>query len=98
MELAMSADQQGLPRAAEAEQALERAIEGRIRQRTWGRLQGLEVRVSHDLVIVRGRAPSYYVEQLALQGVLDLVEPSGAMQIQLNIQVGGPPTSAGGAV
>ena len=98
MELAMSADQQGLPRTAEAEQALERAIEGRIRQRTWGRLQGLEVRVSHDLVIVGGYAPSYYVEQLALQGVLDLVEPSGAMRIQLNIQVGGSPTSAGEAV
>ena len=94
----MSADQQGLPRAAEAEQALERAIEGRIRQRTWGRLQGLEVRVSHDLVIVGGYAPSYYVEQLALQGVLDLVEPFGAMRIQLNIQVGGSPTSAGEAV
>ena len=98
MELAMSADQQGLPRAAEAEQALERAIEGRIRQRTWGRLQGLEVRVSQDLIIVRGCAPSYYVEQLALQGVLDLVEASGAMRIQLNIQVGGSPTSAGGIV
>jgi hypothetical protein len=56
------------------------------------------VRVSHDLVIVRGRAPSYYVEQLALQGVLDLVEASGAMRIQLNIQVGGPPMSAGEAV
>ena len=94
----MSADQQGLPQAAEAEQALERVIEGRIRQRTWGRLQGLEVRVSQDLIIVRGCAPSYYVEQLALQGVLDLVEPSGAMRIQLNIQVGGPPTSGGGTV
>ena len=94
----MSADQQGLPGAAEAEQALERAIEGRIRQRTWGRLQGLEVRVSQDLIIVRGCAPSYYVEQLALQGVLDLVEPSGAMRIQLSIQVGGPPTSAGGTI
>jgi hypothetical protein len=93
----MSADQQGLPRAAEAEQALERAIEGRIGQRTWGRLQGLEVKVSHDLVIVRGRAPSYYVQQLALQGVLDLVAPSSAMRIQLNIHVGGPPTSAEGA-
>jgi hypothetical protein len=98
MESAMSADQPGLPRAAEAEQALERAIEGRIRQRTWGRLQGLEVRVSHDLVIVRGRAPSYYVQQLALQGVLDLVASSGAMRIQVNIQVGGPPTSAEEAV
>jgi hypothetical protein len=98
VEFAMSADQQGPPRAAEVEQALERAIDHRIRQRTWGRLQGLEVRVSHDLVIVRGCAPSYYMEQLALQGVLDLVEPSGVMRIQLNIRVGGPTTSAGEAV
>jgi transketolase len=98
MELAMSADEQGLPRTAEAEQALERAIEGRIRQRTWGQLQRLEVSVCHDLVIVRGLAPSYYVEQLALQGILDLIEPSGAMRIQLNIQVVGSPTSAGEAV
>jgi hypothetical protein len=93
----MSADQQGLPRTAEAEQALERAIERQIRQRTWGRIQGLEVRVSHDLLIVRGRAPSYYVEQLALQGVLDLVGSAGAMRIQLDVEVGGPPTSAGEA-
>ena len=93
----MSADQQGLPRAAEAEQALERAFEGRIRQRTWGRLQGLEVRVSHDLVIVRGRAPSYYVEQLALQGVLEVVGSAGAMRVQLHVEVGSPPTSTGEA-
>ena len=94
----MSTDQQGAPGTAEAEQALERAIESRIRQRTWGRLQGLEVRVSHDLVIVRGRAPSYYVEQLALQGVLELVGSAGAMRIQMHVEVGSPPTSTGEAV
>jgi hypothetical protein len=98
MEPVMSADQQGLPRTTEAEQALERAIERQITQRTWGRLQGLEVRVSHDQVIVRCRAPSYYMEQLALQGVLDLVGSAGAMRIQLNVEVSGPPTSGGGAV
>ena len=94
----MSTDQDALPRTAEVEQALERAIERRIMQRTWGRIQALEVKVSHNLVVVRGRAPSYYVEQLALQGVLDLVGPAEAMRIQLNIQVGGPPTLAGAAV
>ena len=54
------------------------------------RQQALEVKVSHDLVIVRGRAPSYYVEQLALQGVLDLIESAGTMRIELNIQVASP--------
>ena len=91
--LAVSTDQEGLPRAAEVEQALERAIERRIMQRTWGRIQALEVKVSHNQVVIRGRAPSYYVEQLALQGVLDLVESSGTIRIELNIQVGNPPKS-----
>ena len=86
----MSTDQEGLPRAAEVEQALERAIERQVMQRTWGRIQALEVKVSHDLVIVRGRAPSYYVEQLALQGVLDLIESASTMRIELNIQVASP--------
>jgi hypothetical protein len=86
----MSTDQEDAARAVEADPALERAIERRVMQRTWGRIRALEVKVRHDLVIVCGRAPSYYVEQLALQGVLDLVEPAEAMRIQLNVQVGGP--------
>jgi hypothetical protein len=46
--------------------------------------------VTDDRVIVRGRAPNYYVEQLTLQGVLDLIEPAGAIRVELNIQVGSP--------
>jgi hypothetical protein len=75
-------------------QALERTIERQVTQRTWGRIQALEVKVCHNLVVVRGRAPSYYVVQLALQGALDVIEPAGAMRIELNIQVGSPPKSA----
>ena len=86
----MSAEQEGEALSAERQQALERAIERQVMQRTWGRIQALEVKVSHDLVIVRGRAPSYYVEQLALQGVLDLIESAGTMRIELNIQVASP--------
>jgi hypothetical protein len=90
----MSTDHEGQPWAAGVEQALERAIERQVMQRTWGRLQALEVKVSQNLVVVRGRAPSYYVEQLAVQGVLDVIEPAGAMQIELNIQVDSLPKSA----
>jgi hypothetical protein len=93
-EPAMSPDQEGLRQAAEVEQALEQTIARQVRRRTWGRIQALEVKVSHNLVVVHGRAPSYYVEQLALQGVLDLIGPTGAMRIELNIQVGSPPKSA----
>jgi len=89
----MFAEQENGARSAELQQALERAIERQVRQRTWGRIQALQVKVSNNLVVVRGRAPSYYVEQLALQGVLDLVESPGAMRIELNIQVSSPPKS-----
>ena len=89
----MPAEQEGLPQAAKLQQALGRAIERRIVQRTWGRIQALEVEVTDNRVIVRGRSPSYYVEQLALQGVLDLIGSAGAMRIELSIQVGGPPKS-----
>ena len=89
-----SAEQEGGARSAELQQALERAIECQVMQRTWGRIQALEVKLSHNLVVVRGRAPSYYVEQLALQGVLDVTKSAGAMRIELNIQVASPPKSA----
>jgi len=52
----MSAEQESGALSAERQQARERAIERQIMQRTWGRIQALEVKVSHDLVIVRGRA------------------------------------------
>jgi hypothetical protein len=90
----MSTEQEDGAHCADLQHALERAIERQVMQRTWGRIQALEVKVSNNRVVVRGRAPSYYVEQLALQGVLDLVESAGAMQIELNIQVGCPPMPA----
>jgi hypothetical protein len=65
-------------------------------QRTWGQIQALEVEVTDNRVIVRGRAPSYYVEQLALQGVLDVTESAGGMRVELNIQAALPPESARG--
>jgi hypothetical protein len=86
----MSAEQESGALSAERQQARERATDRQVMQRTWGRIQALQVKVSHDLVIVRGRAPSYYVEQLALQGVLDLIESASTMRIELNIQVASP--------
>jgi hypothetical protein len=86
----MSTEQEGRAQSAEFQQALERAIKRRITQRTWGRIQALEVEVTGNRVIVRGRGSGYYVEQLALQEVLDLIESPGAMRIELNVQVGSP--------
>jgi reactive chlorine resistance protein C len=90
----MFAEQEGGARLAKLQPALEQAIEHQIVQRTCGRVQALEVEVTDNRVVVRGRAPSYYVEQLALQGVLDVIESVGGMRIALNIQVGSPPKSA----
>jgi hypothetical protein len=90
----MSAEQEGRARSAEFQPALQQAIERQIVHRTCGRIQALEVEVTDNRVAVRGRAPSYYVEQLALQGVLDVTESAGAMLIELNIQVGSPPKSS----
>ena len=53
----MSTAHEGLERPAEVEMALERALERQIMQRTWGRIQALEVKVSPNRVVVRGRAP-----------------------------------------
>jgi hypothetical protein len=91
----MSAEQQGVGRSEEPQEALERAIERQVVQRTWGRIHALQVEVTGNRVIIHGRAPSYYVEQLALQGVLEVIDPAGAMQVELNIQVASPPVPPG---
>jgi hypothetical protein len=80
----MYTDQDDLLRAAEVKQALERAIERQIMRRAWGRIQALEVEVRDGLIVIRGRAPSYSFKQLALQGVLDLIESAGPMRIEMN--------------
>ena len=83
----MYTDQDDLPQAAEVKQALERAIERQIMRRAWGRIRALEVEVSDNLIVIRGRAPSYSFKQLALQGVLDLIESAGPMRIEMNALV-----------
>jgi hypothetical protein len=42
-------------------------------------------------IVVRGRAPCYYLKQLALQGVLDVIGSVGANRIELNVQVASTP-------
>jgi hypothetical protein len=73
---------------------LEQAIKRRIEHRTGGRIQMLEVEVVGDRVIVRGRASCYYLKQLALRGVLDVIDVAGAMRIELNVNVVGSPSKS----
>jgi hypothetical protein len=69
--------------------ALEQAIKRQIVQRTGARIQGLEVAVTDDRVIVYGCVVCYYLKQLTLQGVLDVLGSNAAMGIELNVEVVG---------
>jgi hypothetical protein len=69
--------------------ALEQIIKRQIVQRTGVRIQGLEVEVTEDRVVVSGWVLSYYLKQLVLQGVLDVLGSNAAMGIELNVEVVG---------
>ena len=69
--------------------ALEQAIKRQIVQRTGARIQGLEVEVTDDRVVVYGCVLCFYLKQLALQGVFDLLGSNAAMGIELNVEVVG---------
>jgi hypothetical protein len=70
-------------------EALEQAVKRQIVQRTGARIQKLEVAVTDDRVTVQGCVLCYYVKQLALQGVLDMLGSRAAMGIDLNVEVVG---------
>jgi hypothetical protein len=65
-------------------EALEQAVCRRIAQQTWGRLRQLRVAVDARRVIVRGSSPTYYLKQLALAAVQEVLP---ATSVELDIQV-----------
>jgi hypothetical protein len=67
----------------------EKTIKNLIVQRTGGRIQKLEAEVIGNRVVIRGCAPSYYLKQLAIQGVLDSLGSASETRIELNIEVVG---------
>jgi hypothetical protein len=64
--------------------AVEQAFRSRIIQLTWGRLRQLHVEVDSWRVIVRGISPTYYLKQLALSAVQQVLP---ATAVELDIQV-----------
>jgi hypothetical protein len=56
-----------------------------IAERTWGRVRRLQVEVNEKGVVVRGCAPTYYVKQLALHAVREVLE---AARMDVEIEVG----------
>jgi hypothetical protein len=65
---------------------LEASVERRIQERTWGRVRQLRVEAGQDRLVVRGCTPSYYVKQLAVQAVLEVVGWD-APRVDLDLQV-----------
>jgi hypothetical protein len=63
---------------------LAQTIERQVVTRTWGRVRSLRVELDDGRVVVFGRAPSYYVKQLALLAIHEVV---GMAPIELNIEV-----------
>lgn len=68
------------PEVEEREQTIER----QVAVRTWGRVRSLRVEWEDGRVVVSGRAPSYYVKQLVLLAVREVV---GMAPVDLNIEV-----------
>src|SRR5437870_172677 len=67
---------------------LEQTLAHQIIQRTWGRIHQLHVQVDQDRVLVQGCTSSYYVKQLALLAVLEVLGSDDLVRIELDIQVG----------
>ena len=59
-------------------------LEDRIRLRTDRRLRGLSISRDRGQVLVSGRAPSFYVRQLAEQAAMELLP---AEKLRLKIEV-----------
>ena len=67
--------------------ALEQAVRDRIVDRTGGRTKALAIELTDGELVVRGTAPCYYVKQLALQGVLDVLRSNQETKVGFNFQV-----------
>lgn len=80
-----------MPRTLEAEALplpkLLETVEKRIVQRTQVRIPALDVAVVDGRIVIRGRVPSYYLKQLVLQAVLDVVGSPIRAQVELNVDV-----------
>jgi hypothetical protein len=66
---------------------LSQAIERSIERRTCRRVHDLHVEVSDNRVMVDGATESYYIKQLAIQGVFEILRSADGTEVMVNIQV-----------
>ena len=66
---------------------LEQAIRDQIMKRTGGRIQKLAVEMMENGVVIRGCVACFYLKQLALRGVFDVLGSAANNRIELNVEV-----------
>lgn len=67
---------------------IEQSLLQRIRLRTWDRVRGLRIQFSGNELIIHGQTNSYFLKQLALEAVHDVLGRRLSLPVKLAIQVG----------
>jgi hypothetical protein len=65
--------------------ALEQAIREAVARRTGARVRLHQVEATGGLVVIRGRAPRYYLKQLAIGAALEVVGSARPIRFDLNV-------------
>jgi hypothetical protein len=73
------------PRPVAAPDALAARIEGAIARQAGGRITDLRVTCEGGLIVLEGRARTYYAKQLAHQVVLGLVDDAAGLANQIAV-------------
>jgi hypothetical protein len=68
---------------------LEEEIRLKILERTWGRIQLRKIEANGNTIVISGRAPCYYLKQLAIQAALGAVDPDEPRKVEVNLDVEG---------
>jgi hypothetical protein len=63
------------------------SLERHIRARTYGRIRHLSVQTTPTCVVVKGRAQCYYVKQLAIHALRELLGEQRTLLYQVDIEV-----------
>ena len=75
----------GAPGEAQRQEGstLDQVLNGRITQRTWGRLR-FRVRLGAGRVIIQGSSPTYYLKQLALAAAQEVL-PTAPVDLEIRV-------------
>jgi hypothetical protein len=77
----------GLPLGTTWRLDLEDEIRLRILEKTWGRVQMAKIEAAGNRIVITGRAPSYYLKQLAIQAALDVLGARGRGEVEMDLKV-----------